>query len=115
MYVYECTQDDMIRAEQKLQARLDRLGIVSELGGTEIFVSEVVEKVSDVVDVATFSYDTISSESEEDPVLSYLDTEQKLRTRNRIEIAALLRRLETRYGSGDSAAPPKEDNSELIR
>lgn len=116
MDVYKPTQDDLIRAEQKLQARLDRLGVVSDSGGTKSFVNEVVDKVSDVVDVVASSHDdTMSTESEADLLLSYLDAEKKLCTRKRIDIAALRRRLGTRPGNGDNASPPIEEYSELIR
>lgn len=111
MDVYKPTQDDMIRAEEKLQARLDEFGVVSDSGETKTFLNEVVEKVSDVVDVVASSHDDTKSEA--DPLLSYLDAEKKLCTKERIEIAALRRRLVTRPGNGDSAAPPID--SELIR
>ncbi|KAH8019961.1 hypothetical protein HPB51_023626 [Rhipicephalus microplus] len=114
MDVYKPTQDDMIRAEEKLQARLDQLGVVSDSGETKTFLNEVVDKVSDVVDVVASCHDdTMSTKSEAGPLLSYLDAEKKLCTTKRIEIAALRRRLVTRPGNDDSAAPPID--SELIR
>ncbi|KAL3181307.1 hypothetical protein MRX96_008803 [Rhipicephalus microplus] len=114
MDVYKPTQDDMIRAEEKLQARQDQLGVVSDSGETKTFLNEVVDKVSDVVDVVASCHDdTMSTKSEADPLLSYLDAEKKLCTTKRIEIAALRRRLVTRPGNDDSAAPPID--SELIR
>ncbi|KAL3204849.1 hypothetical protein MRX96_041153 [Rhipicephalus microplus] len=116
MDVYKPTQDDLIRAEQKLQARLDRLGVVSDSGGTKSFVNEVVDKVNDVVDVVASSHDDMmSTESEAGPFLCYLDAEKKLCTRKRIDIAALRRRLRTRPGNSDSASPPIEEYSESIR
>ncbi|KAH8039833.1 hypothetical protein HPB51_009089 [Rhipicephalus microplus] len=117
MDVHKPTQDDMIRAEEKLQARLHQLGVVSDSEGTKSFVIEVLDKVCDVVDVVAFSPDdTTSTESEADPLLSYLDAEKKLCPRKRIRYqAALRRRLRTRLGNGDSASPPIEEYSELIQ
>ncbi|KAH7934921.1 hypothetical protein HPB52_001993 [Rhipicephalus sanguineus] len=46
MGVYNPTKQNMDRAEQELQAKLERLGAVSDLGRTESIVSEVVDKVS---------------------------------------------------------------------
>ncbi|KAL3258990.1 hypothetical protein MRX96_016652 [Rhipicephalus microplus] len=117
MDVHKPTQDDMIRAEEKLQARLHQLGVVSDSEGTKSFVIEVLDKVCDVVDVlAFFPDDTTSTESEADPLLSYLDAEKMLCPRKRINIkAALRRRLRTRPENGDSASPPIEEYSELIQ
>ncbi|KAL3200036.1 hypothetical protein MRX96_001249 [Rhipicephalus microplus] len=114
--VYQPIQDDLIRAEQKLQAMLDRLGVVSDSGGTKSFVNEVVDKVSDVVYVVASSQDdTMSTESEADSLLSYLDAEKKLCIRKRIDIAALRLRPRTHPGNGDSASLPIEEYSESIR
>ncbi|KAL3198513.1 hypothetical protein MRX96_014329 [Rhipicephalus microplus] len=116
MDVYKPTQDDLNRAEEKLQARLDRLGVVSDSSGTKGFVNEVVDKVSDVIDVVASSHDdTTSTESEADPLLSYLDAEKKLCPRKRIDFAALRWRLRTCPGNGDSASPPIEEYSESIQ
>ncbi|KAL3200038.1 hypothetical protein MRX96_001251 [Rhipicephalus microplus] len=116
MDVCKPTQDDLIRAEQKLQARLDRLGVVSDSGGTKSLVNEVVDKVSDVVDVVASSQDdTMSTESEADPLFSYLDAEKKLCPWKRIDFAALRRRLRACPGNGDSASPPIEEYSKSIQ
>ncbi|KAL1438922.1 hypothetical protein MTO96_047655 [Rhipicephalus appendiculatus] len=60
--------------------------------------------------------DTMKEESETDPILSHLEAEKKLCSRKRIGVAASRRKLATRHGSGESAAPPspKEDNFSVV-
>ncbi|KAH7957515.1 uncharacterized protein LOC119389559 [Rhipicephalus sanguineus] len=113
MDVYKPSKEDMDSAEQELRVKLERFGAVSDLGGTDSIVNEVVDKVSELV---ASPDDTAEEESKTDPLLPYLEAEKKLLcARKRTGVAASRRPLPTRRGSGDSAPLPHEDNSELFR